>query len=305
MSDTVTINGIPYRAPPYLSYGDYDNSCMVERANVRAVLEMWPGRTEMHADPADHRSHGDVWTIEAPDTAELEARRSSWLTQRGPGDALLRAGGGWRDVDVSGWGCAFLPRARNAPRRVPCDKATARAAANRHGPGVGYVRGGPGYRYGVATRAPYVLHGTGSHGYTYLWLRTDVRTCSDVLDSLDSYPCIDDELVSEMETDAETEHLEDTGYRDVARAAAKELAAEYGLDVSDLDDVVTEARTRGMWSWEWLESGPDPADWHGQLTFSHEQGGAWIDPDKVAARFLVWDAFENDPDGLHLSLIHI
>jgi hypothetical protein len=163
---------------------------------------------------------------------------------------------------------------------------------------------GLGYRYGVAARAPYVLHGTGGYGYTYLWLRTDVKACQDVLESLESYPSLDDDLMYAMESEAETDWLESAygGYHDVTRIMAKTLAAEYGLDVTDLENVVTVARTKAMWSWEWLESGPDrDGDWRNnpQLCFEHSSGGPWIDTDKVAARFLSWDAWEGEEDGLH------
>lgn len=52
-TDLVTDKGILYYASPLLSFGDYDNSCAVERSNVRVFME------EFGQDPYVMRKRGD------------------------------------------------------------------------------------------------------------------------------------------------------------------------------------------------------------------------------------------------------
>lgn len=59
----------------------------------------------------------------------------------------------------------------------------------------------------------------------------EAQSIIDLLNGLNDYPCIDDELMSNMEYEAFYEALDDYGIEDTCRALAK----KYGIDVTDYD----------------------------------------------------------------------
>lgn len=50
MIEKTPVKGLFYYSCPYLSFGDYDNSCEVERSNVRVFMERFSGHPDVHHD---------------------------------------------------------------------------------------------------------------------------------------------------------------------------------------------------------------------------------------------------------------
>jgi hypothetical protein len=92
----------------------------------------------------------------------------------------------------------------------------------------------------------------------------DAEALTDLLRGLDDYPCIDDQLLFEIERDAETEAWADWGRSDFRR-----LLGEAWEDSEDeeLDEAFETAREAANEYWQ-IETG----------------GAAWIDLERVAAK---------------------
>lgn len=124
-------NGKTYVSHDTLSFGDYDNSCAVERANVRVLREAHPG--------FESYSFSD-WDQEQ----RLERSETTTFYE-------------WIDI---------LPESE-------------------------------------------IVELYGGYGSIQIWIREDIDEANGYMAALGQYPCLDDEAVSEVETEIEEEYVKD------------------------------------------------------------------------------------------------
>jgi hypothetical protein len=65
-------NPVRLTAPAYLSYGDYDNSCMIERANYRAFLERFKDYPGVYTASGAYHSYAILLTDKALENKEIK-----------------------------------------------------------------------------------------------------------------------------------------------------------------------------------------------------------------------------------------
>lgn len=124
-------NGKTYVSHDTLSFGDYDNSCAVERANVRVLREAHPGFESYSFSDWDQEQR-----LERSETTKFRE---------------------WIDI---------LPESE-------------------------------------------IVELYGSYGSIQIWIREDIDEENGYTAALEDYPCLDDEAISEIETEIEEEYIKD------------------------------------------------------------------------------------------------
>ena len=112
-----------------------------------------------------------------------------------------------------------------------------------------------------AGKAPHVLKSYADYGYNCLWLRSDIA--GDYVASLEKYPCLDDEMVSEVELEQEQEAWESWVKSDLMR----------GIDLDDEpdDDIL----------WECYRAAMDETN---EYPVS-EYAGVYVDVERISGAF--------------------
>ena len=131
-------NGKTYVSHQYLSFGDYDNSCAIERANVKVLREAHPGFESYGFSKWDQGQY-----LEYNETTKFHE---------------------WVDI---------LPESEIV--ELYC-----------------------------------------GYGSTAIWIREDIDEENEYTTSLENYPCLDDDVVSEVEFEMEGEYLKDC-FSDIER----------------------------------------------------------------------------------------
>ena len=186
-------NDKTYVSCKYLSYGDYDNSCAVERANVRVLEEAHPG---------------------------------------------------FESYSFSDW--------ENGRQYINC-------------------------AYGDILPETEVVELCGSYGSIQIWIREDIDEANGYMAALENYPCLDDEAVSEVETEIEEEYIKDL-WPDLVRCFPDDFRE--ALDLCGIDSLDQEI----------YEKAKDETNTY----FKVEAGGnGYIDVKRLAPAYAEELKFEN------------
>ena len=186
-------NGKTYVSHDYLSFGDYDNSCAVERANVRVLQEAHPG-------------------FESYSMSDWENGRQYENRE-------------WVDI---------LPESE-------------------------------------------IVETYGRYGSTQIWIRGDIDEENGYLSTLENYPRLDDEAVSEIEREMEEEYIKDL-WGDLKCCWPDDI--QEAVDLCGIDDLDREI----------YEKAKDETNTY----FEVEAGGnGYIDCESLAPAYLAELKFKN------------
>jgi len=101
------------------------------------------------------------------------------------------------------------------------------------------------------------------------------------IDGLDNYPCLDEDGMSELEMEAQTEYIEDDGTKDFVKALAKQPLAQDSF----IQFFIEHIRPKDVWHYLRVQD-----NWE----FSMDEGSAWMNMDRFASQLTLEEILGED-----------